>query len=129
MFLILYVIFVWQLLLSFVRGAWQPTAAENPHGPRSLVGFSPWGRQVWDAAEPLSTALILCTQLICSRLVSELVWALLYDLVTFYHFREINSSVLGLWMESKSKNKKPFKCEYTVVYESIILKTFKNISQ
>ena len=70
------------------------------------MGFSLWGRQVWDAAEPLSTALILCTQLICSRLVSELVWALLYDLVTFYHFREINSSVAYEW-KVKVKTKSP----------------------
>ena len=40
----------WVQLLSWEdcpwRRAWQPTAVflpENPHGQRSLVGYSPWG--------------------------------------------------------------------------------------
>ena len=28
---------------------------ENPHGPRSLVGYSPWGRKELDMPEQLST--------------------------------------------------------------------------
>ena len=28
---------------------------ENPHGQRSLVGYSPWGHKEWDMAEQLST--------------------------------------------------------------------------
>ena len=29
---------------------------ENPHGQRSLVGYSPWGRKESGTTEPLSTA-------------------------------------------------------------------------
>ena len=29
---------------------------ENPHGQRSLVGYSPWGCKEWDTTEQLSTA-------------------------------------------------------------------------
>ena len=29
---------------------------ENPHGQRSLVGYSPWGRKESDTTEQLSTA-------------------------------------------------------------------------
>ena len=28
----------------------------NPHGQRSLVGYSPWGCKEWDTTERLSTA-------------------------------------------------------------------------
>ena len=41
------------------RKAWQPTLVfflENPHGQRSLVGYSPWGRKESDTTEQLSTA-------------------------------------------------------------------------
>ena len=32
---------------------------ENPHGQRSLAGFSPWGRKQSDMTEPLSTEQVL----------------------------------------------------------------------
>ena len=40
------------------KRAWQPTPAflENPHGQRSLVGYSPWDRKEWDTAEQPSTS-------------------------------------------------------------------------
>ena len=41
------------------RRAWQPTPVsclENPHGQRSLVGCSSWGRKEWDTTEQLRTA-------------------------------------------------------------------------
>ena len=34
----------------------QPSCLENPHGQRSLVGYSPWGRKESDTIERLSTA-------------------------------------------------------------------------
>ena len=34
----------------------QYSCLENPHGQRSLVGYSPWGRKESDKAELLSTA-------------------------------------------------------------------------
>ena len=40
------------------RRAWQPTpysCLENPHGQRSLVGYSPWGHKELDMTERLST--------------------------------------------------------------------------
>ena len=33
----------------------QYTCLENPHGQRSLVGYSPWGRTELDMTERLST--------------------------------------------------------------------------
>ena len=41
------------------RRAWQPTPVFLPgesHGQRSLVGYSPWGRQESDTTERLSKA-------------------------------------------------------------------------
>ena len=34
----------------------QYSCLENPHGHRSLVGYSPWGCKEWDTTEQLSTA-------------------------------------------------------------------------
>ena len=37
--------------------AWQPTpysCLDNPHGQRSLVGYSPWGRKELDTTEQLN---------------------------------------------------------------------------
>ena len=34
----------------------QHSCLENPHGQRSLVGYSPWGRKESDTTEQLSTA-------------------------------------------------------------------------
>ena len=34
----------------------QYSCLETPHGPRSLVGYSPWGRKELDTTERLSTA-------------------------------------------------------------------------
>ena len=34
----------------------QYTCLENPHGQRSLAGYSPWGRKELDTTEQLSTA-------------------------------------------------------------------------
>ena len=34
----------------------QHSCLENPHGQRSLVGYSPWGHRELDMAEQLSTA-------------------------------------------------------------------------
>ena len=34
----------------------QYSCLENPHGLRSLVGYSPWGRKESDMTEQLSTA-------------------------------------------------------------------------
>ena len=34
----------------------QYSCLENPHGHRSLVGYSPWGCREWDTTEQLSTA-------------------------------------------------------------------------
>ena len=31
---------------------------ENPHGQRSLMGYSPWGREVLDKTEQLSTYIV-----------------------------------------------------------------------
>ena len=36
---------------------------ENPHGQRSLVGYSPWGHKESDTTERLSTQLSFCTSL------------------------------------------------------------------
>ena len=33
----------------------QYSCLENPHGQRSLVGYSPWGHEEWDTTERLST--------------------------------------------------------------------------
>ena len=33
----------------------QYSCLENPHGQRSLAGYSPWGRKQWDKTERLST--------------------------------------------------------------------------
>ena len=36
------------------RRAWQPTqysCLENPHGQRSLAGYSSWGIKEWDVTE------------------------------------------------------------------------------
>ena len=33
------------------RRKWQPlqhSCLENPHGQRSLAGYSPWGHKAWD---------------------------------------------------------------------------------
>ena len=38
------------------RRAWQYSCLENPHGQRSLVGYSPRGRKELDTTERLSTA-------------------------------------------------------------------------
>ena len=41
------------------RRVWQPSPVsclENPHGQRSLTGYSPWGRKQSDRTERLSTA-------------------------------------------------------------------------
>ena len=41
------------------RRAWQPTPVllpGEPHGQRSLAGYSLWGRKEWDTTERLSTA-------------------------------------------------------------------------
>ena len=41
------------------RKTWQPTPVfllENPHGQRSLVGYSPWGLKESNTNEKLSTA-------------------------------------------------------------------------
>ena len=37
----------------------QYSCLENPHGQRSLAGFSPWGRKQSDMTEPLSTEQVL----------------------------------------------------------------------
>ena len=40
------------------RRAWQRipvSCLENPHGQRSLVGYSPWGHKETDTTESLST--------------------------------------------------------------------------
>ena len=34
----------------------QYSCLENPHGQRSLVGYSPWDRKEWDTAEQPSTS-------------------------------------------------------------------------
>ena len=34
----------------------QRSCLENPHGQRTLVGYSPWGRKELDITEPPSTA-------------------------------------------------------------------------
>ena len=34
----------------------QYSCLENPHGQRSLAGYSPWGHKEWDTTERLSTA-------------------------------------------------------------------------
>ena len=34
----------------------QYSCLENPHGQRSLAGYSPWGPKEWDSTERLSTA-------------------------------------------------------------------------
>ena len=34
----------------------QDSCLENPHGQRSLVGYSPWGHKQSDTTEQLSTA-------------------------------------------------------------------------
>ena len=47
---------MWSILYCSWRRKWQPTAVLLPgesHGGRSLVGYSPWGRQESDATEPL----------------------------------------------------------------------------
>ena len=39
-----------------LKRAWQPTPVflpGEPHGPRSLVGYSPWGRKQSDTTEQL----------------------------------------------------------------------------
>ena len=36
----------------------QSSCLENPHGQRSLVGYSPWGRKESDTIELLSTYLM-----------------------------------------------------------------------
>ena len=38
----------------------QYSCLENPHGKRSLVGYSPWGHKGLDTAERLSTHSVLC---------------------------------------------------------------------
>ena len=37
----------------------QHSCLENPHGQRSLAGYSPWGRKELDTTEGLSTCAIL----------------------------------------------------------------------
>ena len=37
----------------------QYSCLENPHGQRSLVGYSPWGHREWDTTERLSPAELL----------------------------------------------------------------------
>ena len=34
----------------------QYSCLENPHGQRSLAGYSPWGHKGWDTTKRLSTA-------------------------------------------------------------------------
>ena len=38
----------------------QYSCLENPHGQRSLVGYSPWGLKESNTTEQLSTALLTC---------------------------------------------------------------------
>ena len=38
------------------KNPFQCSCLENPHGQRSLVGYSPWGRKESDTTEQLSTA-------------------------------------------------------------------------
>ena len=40
----------------------QYSRLENPHGQRSLVGYSPWGRKELDTTEKLSTKCHLTSQ-------------------------------------------------------------------
>ncbi|CAI9156257.1 unnamed protein product [Rangifer tarandus platyrhynchus] len=42
----------------------QYSCLENPHGQRSLVGYSPWGHRESDMTERLSTAYILSNKLV-----------------------------------------------------------------
>ena len=66
---------------TFWRMAWQPTPVsclENPHGQRSLTGYSPWGCRELDTTEQLITnhmdqfssvaqsCLTLCNPMDCS---------------------------------------------------------------
>ena len=47
---------VHQLYFNFQRRQWQPTPVllpGEPHGQRSLVGYSPWGRKESDTTERL----------------------------------------------------------------------------
>ena len=37
----------------------QYSCLENPHGQRTLVGYSPWGRKEWDTTERLNFILTL----------------------------------------------------------------------
>ena len=44
------------------RRAWQPTPvflSGEPHGQRSLAGYSPWGHTEWDTTEATEHAKIL----------------------------------------------------------------------
>ena len=50
----------WEDLLE---EAWQPTIVFLP-GPRSLVGYSPWGCKELDMTERLSTAQLFCTGIV-----------------------------------------------------------------
>ena len=45
----------------------QYSCLENPHGHKSLMGYSPWGRNEADTKEQLSTAQAVKTQVINAR--------------------------------------------------------------
>ena len=45
----------------------QYSCLENPHGHKSLMGYSPWGRKEADTKEQLSTAQAVKNQVINAR--------------------------------------------------------------
>ena len=49
----------------------QYSCLENPHGQRSLVGYSPWGHKEWDMTEQLSIAQHSCPG---SKLQNNVKW-------------------------------------------------------
>ena len=55
----------------------QYSSLENPHGQRSLVGYSPWGRKELDITERLTLHfLMLRLNLQCMKLTMQLTGAL-----------------------------------------------------
>ena len=59
-FLYLFIFYIYFNELHFFPGGGngnplQDSCLENPHGKRSLAGYSPWGRKQSDTTEPLST--------------------------------------------------------------------------
>ena len=46
----------WKDPLEEGKAILQYSCLENPHGQRSLAGYSPWGRKESDTTEQLSTA-------------------------------------------------------------------------